>query len=202
MSLEYVNRQGDSYFVLQGTTKTGKPKYYASRKKQGTLVDQMPDGFEFYENPERGVVTVRKRRETQIRPEERTFLEDQTRQLGGTEFFVVELQEGSLVIHTPSSVYSSSEVLKNLFEDMGVDTFQRESSWRRIPPISQCFASIYSIRIVGFSRSIAGAFAAALMTGSSWDRQDRSKSRPRHTCPISIRSRTTNSCSTIAQARP
>ncbi len=35
MSIEYVNRRGDKYYLLQGKTKTGKPKYYVSRKPDG-----------------------------------------------------------------------------------------------------------------------------------------------------------------------
>ena len=58
MGLEYVNRCGDRYYLLQGKTKTGKPKYYVSRKCNGEPVDKMPEGFEFYEHPEQGLVSV------------------------------------------------------------------------------------------------------------------------------------------------
>jgi hypothetical protein len=53
MPLEYVNRRGEKYFLLQGTTKTGKPKYYVSRKAEGVPVESVPEGYEIHENPER-----------------------------------------------------------------------------------------------------------------------------------------------------
>ena len=51
MTIIYTNRSLQPYYLHQGTTKTGKPKYYFSQKSEGTLVDQIPDGFEIYENP-------------------------------------------------------------------------------------------------------------------------------------------------------
>src|SRR5437899_2787853 len=50
MGIEYVNRRGERYYLLQGKTKTGKPKYYVSRKAEGVPVEQMPEGYELHEN--------------------------------------------------------------------------------------------------------------------------------------------------------
>jgi hypothetical protein len=54
MALEYVNRRGDRYFVLQGKTKTGKPKFYCSKRYSGVGVDRLPDEFAIHENPRSG----------------------------------------------------------------------------------------------------------------------------------------------------
>jgi hypothetical protein len=51
MAVEHINRKGQKYYLHQGTTKTGKPKYFFSQKSEGTLVQTIPDGFEVYENP-------------------------------------------------------------------------------------------------------------------------------------------------------
>ena len=51
MPIQYTNRRSQTYYLHQGTTKTGKPKYYFSMKSEGTLADKIPDGFEIYENP-------------------------------------------------------------------------------------------------------------------------------------------------------
>jgi hypothetical protein len=104
MPLEYVNRQGDRYFLFQGKTKTGKPKYYVSRKTStGEPVEEMPEGFEFYEQPEQGLVVLRKIRPTRILPEEREKLTAWTREFAGTEYFLVEIQDDSLVVYSPGS---------------------------------------------------------------------------------------------------
>lgn len=51
MTISHTNRSLQTYYLHQGTTKTGKPRYYFSQKSEGTLVDHIPDGFEIYENP-------------------------------------------------------------------------------------------------------------------------------------------------------
>lgn len=101
MPIEYVNRRGDKYYLFQGKTKTGKPKYYVSRKPNGVHVDQMPDGYEFHENPQDGVLSVRKIRPTKVLPQERQQLGVWTRELAGTEFFLVDIQDDSLVVYAP-----------------------------------------------------------------------------------------------------
>ena len=79
MGLEYVNRRKQRYFLHQGKTKTGKSKYYASTKEGPTRIDWMPDGYEFYEEPQSGIVTIRKVTPTRILPEDRTRLQAWTR---------------------------------------------------------------------------------------------------------------------------
>jgi hypothetical protein len=103
MPFEYVNRRGEKYFLLQGTTKTGKPKFYVSRKAEGVPVDKVPDGYEIHENPERGIVSVRKLRPTKILSLERESLARWTRVLAGIEHFIIDLDGDSMVIYTPNT---------------------------------------------------------------------------------------------------
>ena len=49
--IEHINRRKQIYYLYEGKTKTGKPKYFFSRKKEGNSVDVIPDGYEIYENP-------------------------------------------------------------------------------------------------------------------------------------------------------
>jgi hypothetical protein len=103
MPIEYTNRKGDRYFLRQGKTKTGKPKYFVSRKLTGEPVEEMPDGYELFEHPEQGLVFVRKIRPTRILPEEREKLRGWTHELAGAEYFIVDVQDDSLVIYTPGN---------------------------------------------------------------------------------------------------
>jgi hypothetical protein len=95
---EYVNRRGDRYFVHQGTTKTGKPKYYCSRKPEGALVDQLPAGFELYENPQTALVSVRKVRPSGVSAFERESLACSANKLAGTRV-IVDIEGDSLVVY-------------------------------------------------------------------------------------------------------
>lgn len=129
MGIEYVNRRGERYYLLQGKTKTGKPKFYTSRKPKGDPVDQMPPGYEFYEHPERGLVSVRKSRPTQITMAERTYLETQTRALTGIKHFCVDIQDDSLVVYTPAT--DPNEAVSTLSRLLGgfPGSVQRELDW-------------------------------------------------------------------------
>jgi hypothetical protein len=39
MPITHVNAKGKTYYLHQGTTKTGKPKYHFAMKSEGTLAD-------------------------------------------------------------------------------------------------------------------------------------------------------------------
>ena len=56
-ALPYTNRLGDTYYLHQGLTRTGKPRYFAARAIGDGALATMPDGFEFTESIN-GVVSV------------------------------------------------------------------------------------------------------------------------------------------------
>ena len=51
MPVKHVNRKRHTYFLHEGKTKTGKPKYFFSKDSEGTLLDAVPDGYEIYKHP-------------------------------------------------------------------------------------------------------------------------------------------------------
>ena len=51
MAIEHINRKGQKYYLHQKPTKKGKLKYFFSMKCDGSLVDEVPEGYEIYENP-------------------------------------------------------------------------------------------------------------------------------------------------------
>jgi hypothetical protein len=98
VSLEYVNRRGDRYFVLQGKTKTGKPKYYCSKRAGGIPVERLPDGFEIREGPENALVYIRKIRPTRIQRFEREMVASLANELAGTAV-ILDADGDSLVVY-------------------------------------------------------------------------------------------------------
>lgn len=50
--IEYRNRWGHPYYLHEGKSKSGKPTYFFSNKKDGALAEKVPVGFEIYENPD------------------------------------------------------------------------------------------------------------------------------------------------------
>lgn len=102
MTLEYINRRGDRYYIFQGRTKTGKPKYYCARKSDGIGVTALPPDFEIHEDPETARVSVRKVRPTRLLPCEQEFLDAQVRKLAGIDYFLIDHDGDSFVIYVCS----------------------------------------------------------------------------------------------------
>jgi hypothetical protein len=69
MSITYTNRKGRTYYLCQGVTKTGKPRYYFAREPKGTPVEEIPEGWEIRESVN-GVVSLAKIRPVKILPRE------------------------------------------------------------------------------------------------------------------------------------
>lgn len=115
MCLEHVNRRGDRYYVLQGRTKTGKPKFYCSRKGEGNRVDQLPEGYEVYESPSNALVTVRRVRPSRILAAERDLVERLARELSAVPV-IVDMDGDSLIVYASNrSPAASTELFGRLF---------------------------------------------------------------------------------------
>lgn len=65
MPITYTNRKGSTYYLCQGLTKTGKPRYYFAREPKGEPLDEIPDGYAISESVN-GVVSLAKARPTQL----------------------------------------------------------------------------------------------------------------------------------------
>ncbi len=117
MAFEYVNRRGDTYYLQQGKTKTGKPRYYFGRTMKATPLDALPEGYEVYESPETGQVYARKARATEISPMERKLVEEAIVRLAGLKYWVVDLEPRAIVIYL---VGMDDWELKGLTETLGL----------------------------------------------------------------------------------
>ena len=67
MPITYTNRKGVTYYLCQGVTKTGKPRYYFAREPKGKPLEEIPEGFKITESVN-GVVSLAKDRPGQILP--------------------------------------------------------------------------------------------------------------------------------------
>jgi len=103
VGVEYTNRKGDVYYLHGGKTRTGRPRYFFSRKLSDAPVDAVPAGFEIYESPEAGLVYMRKAKAVAIAPFEREMVCDGIRRHAGLEHFLVDAQEDSLTVYLPTA---------------------------------------------------------------------------------------------------
>ncbi len=103
MAMEYVNRKGDTYYLQQGKTKSGKPRYYFGRKLKAAPLDALPEGYEVYESPQSGQVYARKTVPTEIRPVERRMVEEVIATVAGLKHAIVDVERNSLVVYLPGT---------------------------------------------------------------------------------------------------
>ena len=116
MPVTHTNRRGETYHLLQGLTKTGKPKYHVSRKTGPNTVDAIPDGYELFENPVDAIVHVRKIRPTSIIPEELDETKGIIRRVTGKTIFYVLSEGDALVVYWPDrDPEAVSNMLSHIF---------------------------------------------------------------------------------------
>lgn len=99
MAFQYTNRKGKTYTLQEGKTKSGLPRYFMAVKQTGTAVDDVPAGYEIWENPESCQVYVRKIRPSPILPAERDFLDNAIREFSRRKHFILDVDDRHLVIY-------------------------------------------------------------------------------------------------------
>lgn len=100
MAVEYVNRRGDTYYLHEGKSRSGTPKYYFSKKKDERYAGDIPPGHEIYESPNARVY-LRKIPQKIIRDNEVAVVEDAVRKLSDANRPVVEVKGRAIVVHLP-----------------------------------------------------------------------------------------------------
>lgn len=83
--IEYTNRLGKTYYLFQGMTKKGNPRYIFSPKLMGgnpdwIPLDRIPEGFELFEHPNSSVV-LRKKFATAVLAKELFYVREQVEEL-------------------------------------------------------------------------------------------------------------------------
>jgi hypothetical protein len=97
-NIEYINRKRQTYYLHQSQTKTGKPKYFFSLKKEGILVNTVPDGWEIYENPN-AQVFLRKIRPKLITDEEINIVKKGLEEFGQLKYHLIEVKDDTITIY-------------------------------------------------------------------------------------------------------
>src|SRR5438876_7936641 len=118
MPITHTNAKGKTYYLHQGTTKTGKPKYYFSTKSEGPLADAIPEGFEIYENPN-AQVFLRRMPPKLITDEERRVVEEGMRTYADVKDYKIDVKGKAIVIYTADQDIGT---LDELFKDLSPTT--------------------------------------------------------------------------------
>jgi len=99
--ITYRNRLGDLYYLHEGKTKTGKAKYFFSRKRDKPLAASIPAGFEVYESPN-ALVLLRRSVPCLVTSEETAAVSDAVRQNPKAKGAIVDTKRDTITVHMPS----------------------------------------------------------------------------------------------------
>jgi hypothetical protein len=97
--ITHTNAKGQTFTLYQGTTKTGKPKYYFAMQSEGTLAKAIPAGYEIYENPN-AQVFLRRIPPKVITDEECQIVEEGMRKYAEVKDYKVDVRGNALLIYT------------------------------------------------------------------------------------------------------
>jgi hypothetical protein len=120
--ITHTNAKGKTYYLHQGTTKTGKLKYHFSLQSEGTLAESIPAGFEIYENPN-AQVFLRRIPPKIITDEERQVVEDGMRTYASVQDYKIDVRGNAIAIHTP---HQESETFREMFTGFRPDLDQTQ----------------------------------------------------------------------------
>ena len=116
MAVHYTNRIGKMYYLREGKTKTGKPRYFFSAKQygKGEVVDRIPDGYEIYEHPENAQVFLRKIRPQLITDFEKLLVNKAVKALQRSKRYLIDCKDENITIYESSTDVGEVE---NIFSD-------------------------------------------------------------------------------------
>jgi len=100
MTVTHTNRRDKAYYLHQGKTKSGKPKYFFALRDEGNLVDTIPPGYEVYENPN-AQVFLRRIQPQIITDEEVAAVKTGMEQYCRLKHFIIDVKKNAVVIYTP-----------------------------------------------------------------------------------------------------
>ena len=117
MPITHTNAKGQTFSLHQGTTKTGKPKYYFAMQSEGTLATAIPAGYEIYENPN-AQVFLRRIPPKIITDAERQVVEEGMRTYAQVKDYKIDVRGNAILIHT---AIQEIDALADLFKDLYPD---------------------------------------------------------------------------------
>jgi len=103
MPVKYVNRKGQANYLRAVTAKKGGTRYYIIKNPEKypntALLDNLPEGFEFYEQPSEALVVLRKTLQTTITPEEKEIVAEVMRKHETVDDYIIDTEANAILIY-------------------------------------------------------------------------------------------------------
>lgn len=124
MSIEYTNKGKKTYYLHQGKTRTGKPRYYFSMKDKGNLVEKIPEGYEIYEHPSNAQVFLRKKQAQFMTDLEIYLINKHLKKIDKPNRYISDIKGKIITIFESNK---NSDELKEFFKKLPFGEFRSEA---------------------------------------------------------------------------
>ncbi len=167
MPVTYTNRKGITYYLCQGTTKTGKPRYYFARQPKGEFVAEIPAGFKISESVN-GRVSLVKDRAMQLFPEEIAAVEAAVRRHPRARNYRVSVKHDCMEIYEQVGPDADDLIAASARQGLrNPDLADRNVLNKSATPSSRrCCASFWPTPNV--APSAPGVHLTSMTTGLTW----------------------------------
>ncbi len=98
MPIQHTNRRGRTYYLHKGQSSKGNPRYTFSTKTEGELVEEIPEGYEIYENPN-GRMFLRRVQPNFIHDSEKAVVDSLLEDLKGPLRFLSEVKGKTIIVY-------------------------------------------------------------------------------------------------------
>jgi len=98
MPITYTNRKDVTYYLCQGVTKTGKPRYFFARENKDNGVEHIPEGYSILESVN-GIVSVSKTQVSQLSEDEINVVKAAVARHPNCQKYRVHLRPTRIEIH-------------------------------------------------------------------------------------------------------
>ena len=112
-ALSYTNHAGVTYYLHEGRTKTGKPRFFVAKTIRDDARSTMPEGFEFTESIN-GVVSVRRldRREPTIPASDLALARNELSRHPHLERHRIEPIKGEIIVYVDQRLPRPDDVVR------------------------------------------------------------------------------------------
>ena len=164
MTIKHINYKGDTYYLHEKRNAAGKSKYYFSKSTEGNLLENIPEKYEIYENPN-GQVFLRPESKKIISEKEIEIVKSSIKKYSNLESFKIDVKKNTIVIYEPDQ--NITEMIKTFssFGHNNVDKKYCEKfciciTMATQPKIKSRWECLWVLTIVGLQAKSKGLYKA------------------------------------------
>lgn len=120
MTVKHTNYKDHTYYLHEQKSTTRKSKYYFYKSSEGTLLENIPEKYEIYENPN-GQVFLRPITKKIILEKEIEIVKLSIKKYSNLESFKIDVKKNIIIIYEPDQ--SITEMIKTFstFSNKNID---------------------------------------------------------------------------------